>query len=98
MTDKARLDGKVALVTGAGGGIGRAIAIEFARAGADVAIAEVIPERCKEAAARVRELGRKALACEVDMMVAEAIVELVKRVDAEFGRIDILVNNAGGTS
>jgi len=98
MTDKARLDGQVALVTGAGGGIGRAIAIEFARAGADVAIAEVIPERCEEAAARVRELGRRALGCVVDMMAAEAIVELVNRVDAEFGRIDILVNNAGGTS
>jgi NAD(P)-dependent dehydrogenase (short-subunit alcohol dehydrogenase family) len=98
MTDKARLDGKVALVTGAGGGIGRAIAIEFARAGADVAIAEIIPERCEEAVARVRELGRRALGCVVDMMSAEAILEMVGRVDAEFGRIDILVNNAGGTA
>jgi NAD(P)-dependent dehydrogenase (short-subunit alcohol dehydrogenase family) len=98
MTEKSRLDGKVALVTGAGGGIGRAIAIEFARAGADVAIAEIIPERCEEAVARVRELDRRALGCVVDMMDAEAILELVKRVDAEFGRIDILVNNAGGTA
>src|ERR1700677_3503960 len=98
MTEQARLDGKVALATGAGGGIGRAIAIEFARAGADVAIAEIIPERCEEVVARVRELGRRALGCVVDMMSAEAILEMVGRVDAEFGRIDILVNNAGGTA
>lgn len=97
MSDKVRLDGKIALVTGGGGGLGRAIAIELARAGADVAIAELVPERCEEAASRVRELGRRAFPHVVDMMRTDAIRRMVARVDEEYGRIDILVNNAGGT-
>jgi len=98
MSDKTRLDGQVAIVTGGGGGIGRAIAIELAAAGADVVIAENIPERCEEAAERVREKGRRALPCLTDMMDGEAIRDMVARADREFGRIDILVNNAGGTA
>ena len=98
MTERWRLDGQVALVTGGGGGIGRAIALRLAEAGADIAVFEVVPERAEEVAARVRELGRRALALPGDAMDAEAIRAAIARTDAEFGRIDILVNNAGGVS
>ena len=55
------LTDQVAIVTGGGGGIGRAIALAYAEAGADVVIADIVPERCEETAARVREFGRRAL-------------------------------------
>ncbi len=98
MTDALRLDGQVAFVTGAGGGIGRAIALALAGAGADLALFEIIPERAEEAAERVRELGRRALALPGDAMDAEAIRLAVAAAAAHFGRIDILINNAGGVS
>ncbi len=98
MTERWRLDGQVAFVTGGGGGIGRAIALRLAEAGADIALFEVVPERAEEVAARVRELGRRTLALPGDAMDAEAIRAAIARTDAEFGRIDILVNNAGGVS
>lgn len=98
MTERWRLDGQVAFVTGGGGGIGRAIALRLAEAGAEIAVLEVVPERAEEVAARVRELGRRALALPGDAMDAEAIRAAIARTDAEFGRIDILVNNAGGVS
>ena len=98
MTERWRLDGQVACVTGGGGGIGRAIALRLADAGADVAVFEILPERAEEVAARVRELGRRALALPGDAMDADAIRAAMARTDAEFGRIDILVNNAGGVS
>lgn len=68
-----KLTDQVAIVTGGGGGIGRAIAIAYAQAGADVVIADIIPERCEEAALRVRETGRKALPLVVDVMDTEQI-------------------------
>jgi NAD(P)-dependent dehydrogenase (short-subunit alcohol dehydrogenase family) len=92
------LSGQVAIVTGGGGGIGRAIALCYAEAGADVVIADIIPERCEEAAARVRESGRRALAVPTDVMDTDQIRTLVAKADAAFGRIDILCNNAGGVS
>lgn len=98
MTERWRLDGQVVFVTGGGGGIGRAIALRLAEAGADIAVFEVLPERAEEVAVRVRELGRRALALPGDAMDAEAIRAAIARTDAEFGRIDILVNNAGGVS
>lgn len=93
-----RLDGRVAFVTGGGGGIGRAIALALAEAGADVAIFEIVPERAEEAAARVRELGRAAVALPGDAMDAAAIRTAIAATDAQLGRLDILVNNAGGVS
>jgi NAD(P)-dependent dehydrogenase (short-subunit alcohol dehydrogenase family) len=92
------LTDQLAVVTGGGGGIGRAIALAFASAGADVVIGDIVPERCEETAARVRELGRKALAVPTDVMDTAQILALIERAASEFGRIDILVNNAGGVS
>ena len=90
------LRGQVALVTGGGGGIGRAIALALATAGADVVIADIIPERCEEAATRVRELGRQARAVPTDVMDTDQVRAAIATADAEFGRLDILINNAGG--
>ena len=90
------LTDQVAVVTGGGGGIGRAIALAFAAVGADLVIADIVPERCEETAARVRELGRKALAVPTDVMETAQIHTLIERAAGEFGRIDILINNAGG--
>ncbi|MDO7842247.1 SDR family NAD(P)-dependent oxidoreductase [Sphingomonas immobilis] len=92
------LNGQAALVTGGGGGIGRAIALRLAAAGADVAVADIVPERCEEAAARIREAGRKALAIPTDVMDSEQVRAAVAQTHAAFGRFDILVNNAGGVS
>jgi NAD(P)-dependent dehydrogenase (short-subunit alcohol dehydrogenase family) len=92
------LTDQVAVVTGGGGGIGRAIALAFASAGADIVIGDIVPERCEETAARVRELGRKALGVPTDVMETAQIHALIERAASEFGRIDILVNNAGGVS
>jgi len=98
MTDRIRLDGQAAFVTGGGGGIGRAIAIRLAEAGADIAIFDIFPERAEEAAERVRKAGRKALAIPGDVMDSDALRAAVDRTAAEYGRLDILANNAGGVS
>jgi NAD(P)-dependent dehydrogenase (short-subunit alcohol dehydrogenase family) len=92
------LTDQVAFITGGGGGIGRAIALACASVGADVAIADIVPERCEEVAARVRELGRRALALPTDVMDTDQIRAAIEKTDAEFSRLDILVNNAGGVS
>ncbi|WP_447762510.1 SDR family NAD(P)-dependent oxidoreductase [Sphingopyxis panaciterrae] len=98
MTDRIRLDGQAAFVTGGGGGIGRAIAIRLAEAGANIAIFDIFPERAEEAAAHVRETGQRALAIAGDVMDSDALRAAIDRSAAEFGRLDILVNNAGGVS
>jgi NAD(P)-dependent dehydrogenase (short-subunit alcohol dehydrogenase family) len=92
------LTDQVAVVTGGGGGIGRAIALAFASVGADLVIGDIVPERCEETVARVRKLGRKALAVPTDVMDTAQIHALIERAASDFGRIDILVNNAGGVS
>ncbi len=95
--DRFRLDGKVALITGSGQGIGRACALAFAEAGADVVVSARTPADIEAVAAEVEALGRRALAIPADVMDDEALVALVDRAVAELGRLDVLVNNAGGT-
>lgn len=98
MTERGRLDGQVAFVTGGGGGIGRGIALRLAEVGAAVAVFDIIPERCTETAGRIAELGGEALALPGDAMDTEALRSAIAATDARFGRLDILVNNVGGVS
>jgi NAD(P)-dependent dehydrogenase (short-subunit alcohol dehydrogenase family) len=93
-----RLDGQVAVITGGGGGIGRAIGLALASVGADIVIGDIVPERCVETAERVRELGRRALGVPTDVTDTAQVRALIEQTDQQFGRIDILVNNAGGVS
>jgi NAD(P)-dependent dehydrogenase (short-subunit alcohol dehydrogenase family) len=97
-TGTLRLDGQAALVTGGGGGIGRAIALCLAAHGADICVVDIIPERCEEVAARVAEYGRTALPFPADVMQAGSLHDAVEAAAAKFGRLDILVNNAGGVT
>ena len=90
------LTNQVAVITGGGAGIGRAIALALAAAGADIVVGDIVPERCDETAARVREMGRRALAIPTDVLEIDGIRALIATASAQFGRIDILVNNAGG--
>jgi meso-butanediol dehydrogenase / (S,S)-butanediol dehydrogenase / diacetyl reductase len=89
------LGGRVALVTGAGQGIGRAIALQLAHAGADVAVNDLAPEAAEAVAAEVRALGRRALAVAADVSQVAQIDAMVGRTVAELGALDVLVNNAG---
>jgi 3-oxoacyl-[acyl-carrier protein] reductase len=90
-----RLRDTVALVTGAGRGIGRAIALAFAREGADVAVADRVADGLDPLAAEMRGLGRRALAARADVSVEADVARLVADVVAGLGRVDVLVNNAG---
>lgn len=90
------LTDQVAIVTGGGGGIGRAIALAYASVGADIVIADVVPERSEEVAERVTELGRKALPLTCDVADTDQLRDMVEQAYRHFGRIDMLVNNAGG--
>jgi NAD(P)-dependent dehydrogenase (short-subunit alcohol dehydrogenase family) len=90
-----RLSGKVAIVTGSGQGIGKGIALRLAREGADVAVAEFNAESAKKTAAEIEGLGRRALACPVDISDVAKTTQMAADVVAHFGHIDILINNAG---
>ena len=92
------LTGQVALVTGGGGGIGRSCALCLADMGADIAIVDVIPDRCAEVAEQVTKRGRKAIQFPLNVMDAEALQAAVAETGKQFGRLDILVNNAGGVT
>ncbi|RPJ37214.1 MAG: SDR family oxidoreductase [Deltaproteobacteria bacterium] len=92
-----RLQDKVAIITGAAHGIGRGIAMRFAREGAHVAICDLNAEGVKKVSQEISALGRKSLWSEVDVSDSSAVNEMVKRTSDFFPRIDILVNNAGGS-
>lgn len=96
------LKGRVAVVTGASRGIGKALALRLAQEGADVVIAaksetssEKLPGSIYETADQVRALGRKALAVPTDVRSDDAVRTMIEKTMGEFGRIDILINNAG---
>ena len=90
-------DGKVAVVTGAARGIGRAIAEKLAREGADVAVCDLQVEWLADTAAAVQGLGRKALPLAVDVGDGETVNACITEVVKVFGKVDIMVNNAGIT-
>lgn len=90
-----KLKDKVAIVTGAGRGIGRAIALAFAREGADIVVFSRTLSEVEETANQIRALGRRALALRVDVSQKEAAENMVESALREFGKIDVLVNNAG---
>ncbi len=94
LTNKFCLPGKVALVTGASRGIGRAIALAMAEAGADVILASRKLPDLEIVAGEITQLGRNAVAVPANVRQLPDIVELVKKSVDKFGRIDILVNNA----
>jgi len=94
--DRFKLTDKVAIVTGAGRGIGRGIALAFADVGADVVCAARTPAQIEDTAAEVRKRGRRALAVPCDVTKREDLENVVAATIGEFGKIDILVNNAGG--
>jgi len=90
-----KLEGRNALVTGAGRGIGRAIALALARDGAQVAVADVDGESAARVAAEAAALGRRAVAIRVDLTRRTEVEAMVARAVQELGSVDILVNNAG---
>ncbi|MGE3154647.1 MAG: 3-oxoacyl-[acyl-carrier-protein] reductase [Nitrospiraceae bacterium] len=91
------LTGKVAIVTGAAQGIGRAIAETLARHGADIVVADMDPGRAEETAAAVVQLGRRALTMKVNVANWEEVKGMADRVVKDWNKVDILVNNAGIT-
>jgi len=91
------LQGRVAIVTGAAQGIGRAIAESLAQAGADIVVADLDPSRAVETVSAVEGLGRKALSVKVNVADANDAKSMVEHVLKTWGKVDILVNNAGIT-
>src|SRR5262252_4628664 len=92
-----QLENQIAVVTGAGRGIGRAIALKFAAEGADVACVSRTVENSEKVAGEVRTLGRKACAYAVDVSDATAVAAAAEKILTDCGKVDILVNNAGVT-
>jgi NAD(P)-dependent dehydrogenase (short-subunit alcohol dehydrogenase family) len=96
--DSFRLDGRAALVTGAARGLGRAMALALAEAGADVAVCDVPASDLKDVGSEIRARGSRCVARPADVADGQAVERLVAVAASEFGRLDILVNNAGVTS
>ncbi len=90
-----RFEGETVLVTGAGRGIGRAIALAFAREGASVAVNAAHLETAEDTAEKARQLGARAIAIEANVADEEQVAAMMDRIVADFGGIDVLVNNAG---
>ena len=89
------LTGKIALVTGGGQGIGRALALALAEAGADVAVADILLPAAQQVAREIEALGQRGLATHVDVTQSESVRAMVKTCQEALGGLDILINNAG---
>jgi 7-alpha-hydroxysteroid dehydrogenase len=96
LLDRFRLDGKVAIVTGSGRGIGRGVAVAFAEAGADVTLVARTASEVEAVADSIRALGRRAIAIAADVTDQAELGRIAGRTLEELGRVDVLVNNAGG--
>ena len=90
-----KLKGKTALVAGGGRGIGRCIALALAREGAQIAVADLLPENAEAVRGEIKAMGVNALACQVDLTKRQEVERTVQTVLEQFGQIDILVNSAG---
>ncbi len=90
-----KLEGKVALVTGGGTGIGKAITLEYAREGADVAVSSRNIKNLEDVCKEIKEMGRSSLAVAADVCIKAQVDSMVNDVIDKFGHIDILVNNSG---
>ncbi len=90
-----KLEGKLSIITGGGTGLGKAMALEFANAGADVVVCSRNKDNIEKARDEIMALGKRSLAIVTDVCVKEQVANMVKKVIDEFGKIDILVNNAG---
>ncbi len=91
------LNGRVAIITGAAQGIGKAVAIKFAKEGADIVVSDINLDLAEATAREIEQLGRKSLALKVDVSKPDETEKMAEDVLKAFGRIDILVNNAGIT-
>jgi NAD(P)-dependent dehydrogenase (short-subunit alcohol dehydrogenase family) len=94
--DSFKLAGKVAIITGAGRGLGRAMAVKFAETGADIVAAARTQSQLEETAGLVQKTGRKCLIVPTDVTISAQVNALAEAAIKEFGKIDILINNAGG--
>ncbi|OWY60081.1 short-chain dehydrogenase, partial [cyanobacterium TDX16] len=94
--DDALLTDRVAVVTGAAQGIGRATALVLARFGAHLALCDRKAEGLASTAAEVERLGRQVVAAEIDVRDPEGVTTFLEQVEAQYGHVDVLVNNAGG--
>lgn len=90
-----RFEGKVALVTGGGGAIGSATARRFAQEGADVVVVDLMEERARAVAEEIRASGKRALAVQADVSVADEVKRMIEATQDAFGRLDVMFNNAG---
>ena len=92
-----RFDGKIAIVTGAAQGIGRAIALQLADEGSDMVLADIQGDKVAQTASIVGERGRTAIPIEVDVTRADQVQAMVERTLQDLGRVDVLINDAGGS-